>query len=47
MIPTLSLNLLAKFRNNIYIEMENQYGLTIEKKVEVDIIKHRNFTIAI
>ena len=36
MIPSQTLNLLSKYQNNnIYIELENQYGLIIEKKTEV------------
>jgi hypothetical protein len=42
MIPNQTLNLLAKHQNNIYIELENQYGLTIEKKIEVLDYKTRN-----
>ncbi len=35
-VPTKTLNLLKKFQNNIYIEMENKYGCQITKRVEVN-----------
>jgi hypothetical protein len=34
-VPTQTLTNLTKFRTNIYIEMENQYGLVIDKRIEV------------
>ena len=34
-VPTRTLNMLKNFQNNIYIEMENKYGCSITKRVEV------------
>lgn len=36
-VPTKILNMLKNFQNNIYIEMENKYGVSITKRVEVKI----------
>jgi hypothetical protein len=38
MIPSQTLLNLTKIKTNIYIEMENQYGLVIDKKTEVIIL---------
>jgi hypothetical protein len=34
-VPSQSLTLLKKFRNNIFIEMENKYKCSITKNIEV------------
>ena len=37
-VPTRTLNMLKNFQNNIYIEMENKYGCSITKRVEVQFL---------
>lgn len=34
-LPAESISLLKKFNRNIYIDMENKYGLQVSKKTEV------------
>jgi hypothetical protein len=43
LLPNESLSLLKKFRNNIYIEMENKYGCSISKRIEVFFLKFNLF----